>query len=274
MNQNELFDQIRKKQSFLCVGLDTDPTKIPAHLLDDEDPIFAFNRSIIDATAAYCVAYKPNLAFYECHGIKGWLALEKTVNYIRSNYPEQFIIADAKRGDIGNTSEMYAAGVFKDLPFDAVTVAPYMGEDSVKPFLKYDGKWVILLALTSNKGSQDFQLTTDENGERLFEKVLRKSQEWGNDDQMMYVVGATQGAMFADIRKIVPNHFLLVPGVGAQGGSLEEVVRYGMNSRCGLLVNSSSQILYASGSSDFAAKAAEEARKVQQEMSVYLKQLG
>lgn len=273
MNKNELFDQIKKKQSFLCVGLDTDLSKIPAHLLKEEDPIFAFNKSIIDATAAYCVAYKPNLAFYECLGLKGWMALEKTVNYIRETYPEQFIIADAKRGDIGNTSEMYASGVFEDLPFDAVTVAPYMGEDSVKPFLKYEGKWVILLALTSNKGSQDFQLTTDSNGERLFEKVLRKSQEWASDEAMMYVVGATQGNMFADIRKIVPNHFLLVPGVGAQGGSLDEVVKYGMNSRCGLLVNSSRQILYASNNEDFAERASEEAKKVQLEMAVHLSKI-
>lgn len=273
MNKNELFEQIKRKQSFLCVGLDTDLSKIPAHLLNAEDPIFAFNRAIIDATAAYCVAYKPNLAFYECLGLKGWIALEKTVKYIRSNYPEQFIIADAKRGDIGNTSEMYASGVFEDLPFDAVTVAPYMGEDSVKPFLKYDGKWVILLALTSNKGSQDFQLTPDSNGERLFEKVLRKSQDWASDQQMMYVVGATQGSMFADIRKIAPEHFLLVPGVGAQGGSLEEVVKYGMNSQCGLLVNSSRQILYASSNDDFASKAGEEAKKVQLEMAEHLAKL-
>jgi orotidine-5'-phosphate decarboxylase len=273
MDKNTLFDNIKRKQSFLCVGLDTDLNKIPSHLLREEDPIFSFNKAIIDATAKFCVAYKSNLAFYECLGIKGWMALEKTVNYIRENYPDQFLIADAKRGDIGNTSEMYAAGVFNDLPFDSVTVAPYMGEDSVKPFLKYEGKWVILLALTSNKGSQDFQLTSDSSGERLFEKVLRKSQEWASDEQMMYVVGATQGNMFEDIRKIVPNHFLLVPGVGAQGGSLEDVVRYGMNSQCGLLVNSSRQILYASDKADFAVKALEEAGKVQREMATYLSKL-
>lgn len=270
MDKNQLFENILRKQSFLCVGLDTDLKKIPAHLLENEDPIFAFNKAIIDATAEYCVAYKPNLAFYECMGVKGLLALEKTVNYIREKHPDQFIIADAKRGDIGNTSEMYAASFFEELPFDAVTVAPYMGEDSVKPFLKYEGKWVILLALTSNKGSQDFQFTTDATGERLFEKVLKTSQNWASDEQMMYVVGATQGSMFADIRKYAPNHFLLVPGVGAQGGSLEEVVKYGMNKQCGLLVNSSRQILYASSAIDFADKAKDEAIKVQEEMAGYL----
>jgi len=270
MDKKLLFENILRKKSFLCVGLDTDLKKIPAHLLNEEDPIFAFNKAIIDATADYCVAYKPNLAFYECMGVKGMLALEKTVKYIRSTYKDQFIIADAKRGDIGNTSEMYAASFFEELPFDAVTVAPYMGEDSVKPFLKYEGKWVILLALTSNKGSQDFQFTTDANGERLFEKVLKTSQNWASDEQMMYVVGATQGSMFADIRKIAPNHFLLVPGVGAQGGSLEEVVKYGMNKQCGLLVNSSRQILYASNGTDFATTAKAEAMKVQKEMAGYL----
>lgn len=273
MDKKKLFENILRKKSFLCVGLDTDLKKIPTHLLKEEDPIFAFNKAIIDATANYCVAYKPNLAFYECMGVKGMLALEKTVNYIRSNYPDQFIIADAKRGDIGNTSEMYAASFFEELPFDAVTVAPYMGEDSVKPFLKYEGKWVILLALTSNKGSQDFQFTTDANGERLFEKVLKTSQNWASDKNMMYVVGATQGSMFADIRKVAPEHFLLVPGVGAQGGSLEEVVKYGMNKQCGLLVNSSRQILYASSDSDFAEKAMEEAKKVQEEMADHLAKL-
>jgi orotidine-5'-phosphate decarboxylase len=270
MDKNTLFEHILRKQSFLCVGLDTDLQKIPSFLLEEEDPLFAFNKAIIDATAEYCVAYKPNLAFYECLGLKGWMALEKTVHYLKEHYPDQFLIADAKRGDIGNTSEMYAAGVFKDLPFDAITVAPYMGEDSVKPFLNYEGKWVILLALTSNKGSQDFQMVSDANGERLFEKVLRTSQQWASDDQMMYVVGATQGSLFEDIRRVAPNHFLLVPGVGAQGGSLEEVVRYGMNAQCGLLVNSSRQILYASKGTDFAQKAAQEAQKVQQEMAGYL----
>jgi len=273
MNKQALFEQIKQKRSFLCVGLDTDLTKIPAHLLSEEDPVFAFNKAIIDATAGFCVAYKPNLAFYECLGVKGWTSLEKTVRYIREQYPEQFIIADAKRGDIGNTSEMYAKSFFEDLPFDAVTVAPYMGEDSVKPFLTYPGKWVILLVLTSNKGSNDFQLTTGYQGERLFEKVLKKSGEWASDEQMMYVVGATQGSMFEDIRKIVPNHFLLVPGVGAQGGSLAEVVKYGMNKQCGLLVNSSRQILYAGNGEDFAACARAEARKVQEEMSGYLAKL-
>ncbi len=273
MDKKLLFENIIRKKSFLCVGLDTDLKKIPSHLLNEEDPIFSFNKAIIDATADYCVAYKPNLAFYECLGVKGMLALEKTVNYIREKHPDQFIIADAKRGDIGNTSEMYAASFFEDLPFDAVTVAPYMGEDSVKPFLKYEGKWVILLALTSNKGSQDFQFTTDANGERLFEKVLKTSQNWASDEQMMYVVGATQGSMFADIRKMAPNHFLLVPGVGAQGGSLEEVVKYGMNKQCGLLVNSSRQILYASSGIDFAEQAKNEAIKVQEEMAGYLETL-
>jgi orotidine-5'-phosphate decarboxylase len=273
MNKNELFQQIQRKQSFLCVGLDTDLKKIPEHLLNEEDPIFAFNKAIIDATAEYCVAYKPNLAFYECHGVQGWISLEKTVRYLRENHPEQFIIADAKRGDIGNTSKMYAAGVFEDQPFDAITVAPYMGEDSVKPFLKYENKWVILLALTSNKGSQDFQLTADSNGERLFEKVLKTSATWASDEQMMYVVGATQGSMFADIRRLAPNHFLLVPGVGAQGGSLAEVVKYGMNKQCGLLVNSSRQILYASNGNDFATCAKTESQKIQQEMAGYLSKL-
>jgi orotidine-5'-phosphate decarboxylase len=270
MTKQELFHNICQKQSFLCIGLDADIKKIPPHLLQEEDPVFAFNQAIIDATQAYCVAYKPNLAFYESLGVKGQIALEKTVAYIRQNYPEQFIIADAKRGDIGNTSEMYARAVFEFSGFDAITVAPYMGEDSVKPFLVYPDKWVILLALTSNKGSQDFQLTADAQGERLFDKVLKKSQEWATDEQMMYVVGATQGKMFEDIRRTVPNHFLLVPGVGAQGGSLEEVARYGLNSRCGLLVNSSRQIIYADPTERFAEAAANEAYKVQQEMAKYL----
>ncbi|MDR1527228.1 MAG: orotidine-5'-phosphate decarboxylase [Dysgonamonadaceae bacterium] len=273
MTKQELYNNILQKQSFLCVGLDTDIQKIPQHLLQEDDPVFAFNKAIIDATADYCVAYKPNLAFYESLGVKGQIALEKTVDYISNHYPGQFIIADAKRGDIGNTSTMYARAVFNHSAFDAVTVAPYMGEDSVKPFLIYPGKWVILLALTSNKGSQDFQLTADVNGERLFEKVLKKSQEWGNDEQLMYVVGATQGKSFEEIRRIVPNHFLLVPGVGAQGGSLEEVARYGLNRQCGLLVNSSRQILYTDTTERFADVAREEARKVQQEMAKYLHNL-
>lgn len=273
MTKQELFENIKKKQSFLCVGLDTDIKKIPAHLLQEEDPIFTFNKAIIDATAPYCIAYKPNLAFYESMGVKGWISFEKTIQYLNENYPDQFIIADAKRGDIGNTSAMYARTFFEEIKLDAVTVAPYMGEDSVTPFLGYEGKWVILLALTSNKGSHDFQLMTDENNERLFEKVLRKSQEWGNDENMMYVVGATQGKMFEDIRKIVPNHFLLVPGVGAQGGSLEEVCKYGMNECCGLIVNSSRAIIYADNTENFAAVAAEKAIEVQQEMAEQLKKL-
>ena len=274
MNKQELFENIKRKKSFLCVGLDTDIKKIPEHLLKEEDPIFAFNKAIIDATAPYCIAYKPNLAFYESMGVKGWIAFEKTVEYIKTNYPEQFIIADAKRGDIGNTSAMYARTFFEELNIDSVTVAPYMGEDSVTPFLTYEGKWVILLALTSNKGSHDFQLTTDPEGERLFEKVLRKSQEWGNDQNMMYVVGATQGQMFEDIRKIAPSHFLLVPGIGAQGGSLEEVCKYGMTTECGLIVNSSRAIIYADKSENFANVSAEEAKKVQVQMEIQLKNAG
>ena len=265
MNKQELFENIKRKESFLCVGLDTDIQKIPSHLLKEEDPVFAFNKAIIDATAPYCIAYKPNLAFYESMGVKGWLAFEKTIQYLNKNYSDQFIIADAKRGDIGNTSAMYARTFFEEMQLDALTVAPYMGEDSVTPFLGYENKWVIILALTSNKGSHDFQLTTDTEGERLFEKVLRKSQEWGNDQNMMYVVGATQGHMFEDIRKIVPNHFLLVPGIGAQGGSLEEV--------CGLIVNSSRAIIYADSTESFAVVAGEKAREVQQQMAVQLKKL-
>src|SRR5690554_1760004 len=234
MTKNQLFEQIKKKESFLCVVLDSDIKKIPGYLLDNEDPVYDFNKAIIDATSPCCVAYKPNLAFYESEGVNGWKSFEKTVAYIKQRYPEQFIIADAKRGDIGNTSELYARSFFDKMNVDAVTVAPYMGEDSVKPFLIYPDKWVILLALTSNKGSADFQLVKDEYGERLFEKVLRISQSWANDNEMMYVVGATQGELFKDVRKIVPNHFLLVPGVGAQGGSLEEVCKNGMNSNCGL----------------------------------------
>lgn len=274
MNRQELVSQIKSKKSFLCVGLDVDLNKIPQHLLNEEDPIFAFNKAIVDATAPYCVAYKPNLAFYEAYGIKGLVAFQKTVEYIQQNYPEQFIIADAKRGDIGNTSAMYAMTFFEEYNVDALTVAPYMGEDSVTPFLGYDGKWVIMLALTSNKGSNDFQFTADANGERLFEKVLRKGQEWGNADNMMYVVGATQGKMFEDIRKVAPEHFLLVPGVGAQGGSLEEVCKYGMTPECGLLVNSSRGIIYAGKDENFAASSAEAAKKLQQDMERELSQHG
>ena len=242
MNKQELFENIKRKESFLCVGLDTDIQKIPSHLLKEEDPVFAFNKAIIDATAPYCIAYKPNLAFYESMGVKGWLAFEKTIQYLNKNYSDQFIIADAKRGDIGNTSAMYARTFFEEMQLDALTVAPYMGEDSVTPFLGYENKWVILLALTSNKGSHDFQLTT-------------------------------QGHMFEDIRKIVPNHFLLVPGIGAQGGSLEEVCQYGMNSTCGLIVNSSRAIIYADSTESFAVVAGEKAREVQQQMAVQLKKL-
>ncbi|UTA66997.1 MULTISPECIES: orotidine-5'-phosphate decarboxylase [Emticicia] len=277
MTKKELFDQILQKKSYLCVGLDTDLKKIPAHLLKTNDPVFEFNRQIIDATARYAVAYKPNIAFYEAMGVKGWESLQKTMEYIPK---ECFTIADAKRGDIGNTSELYARTFFdkssSGFDFDSVTVAPYMGRDSVQPFLAFPGKWVILLALTSNVGSNDFQhLTVEAGGTRkaLFERVLEKSQEWGNSDAMMYVVGATQADKLAEIRKIVPEHFLLVPGVGAQGGSLEEVSRYGMNSQCGLLVNSARAIIYASDGTDFADVAALEARKVQQEMEQYLNEL-
>ncbi|MDR1222218.1 MAG: orotidine-5'-phosphate decarboxylase [Tannerella sp.] len=266
MNKKELFENIKRKKSFLCVGLDTDINKIPPHLLKEEDPVFTFNRAVIDATADYCIAYKPNLAFYECRGTKGWASLEKTVAYIKSRYPDQFIIADAKRGDIGNTSAMYARTFFTGMDVDALTVAPYMGEDSVTPFLNHDGKWVILLVLTSNKGSADLQLTRDSEGERLFEKVLRLSQKWGNGENIMYVVGATQGRMLEDIRSAVPDHFLLVPGIGAQGGSLEEVCRYGMNSTCGLIVNSSRAILYADSTEEYARRAGREALAVRKEM--------
>lgn len=270
MNRIELIEQIKTKKSFLCVGLDTDLKKIPQHLLNDNDAIYKFNKNIIDATAPYCVAYKPNLAFYEAFGVKGMIAFEKTINYLNKYYPNHFIIADAKRGDIGNTSKMYARTFFEEYDVDALTVAPYMGEDSVTPFLGYDGKWVILLALTSNKGSNDFQLTTDTEGERLFEKVIRKSQQWGNIDNMMYVVGATQSKMFEDIRKVAPESFLLVPGVGAQGGSLEEVCRYGMTKDCGLLVNSSRGIIYASDGEDYAEVAAQKAKELQEQMAAEL----
>ncbi len=273
MNRKELIKQIKQKKSFLCVGLDPDIKKIPQHLLKEEDPIFAFNKAIIDATAPYCVSYKPNLAFYEAYGLEGMVSFKRTISYLKENYPDHFIIADAKRGDIGNTSKMYAQTFFEEYNVDALTVAPYMGADSVTPFLEYDGKWVILLALTSNKGSHDFQLTTDINGERLFEKVLKTSQQWGNDENMMYVVGATQGSMFEDIRKVAPNHFLLVPGVGAQGGSLQEVCKYGMTKDCGLLVNSSRGIIYASNGEDFAEAAAMAAKKLQEEMAKELEHI-
>lgn len=271
MNKQELFEQIRLKRSFLCVGLDPDERKLPAHLADAEDPIFEFNRAIIDATAPYCVSFKPNLAFYESCGLKGWQSFIRTVEHIRANHPHHFIIADAKRGDIGNTSAMYARTFFEGTQVDALTIAPYMGEDSVTPFLTYPGKWAVLLALTSNKGSHDFQLTADTEGERLFERVLRVSQQWGTDEQMMYVVGATQGKLFEDIRRIAPRHFLLVPGVGAQGGSLEEVCRYGMTPRCELLVNSSRGIIYADSTEGFAKVAGEKARELQEQMQKLLK---
>jgi len=265
MTKSELIEQIRLKKSFLCVGLDPDLSKIPEHLLELEDPIFEFNKAIIDATKDLCVAYKPNTAFYECHGVKGWESLEKTINYIPKDC---FIIADAKRGDIGNTSTYYAKTFFETLPCDAVTVAPYMGSDSVKPFLDFKGKWVILLALTSNIGSLDFQFNESE-GTKLYEKVLRKAQEWGSDEQLMFVVGATRADEIAKVRAIAPTHFFLVPGVGAQGGSLEEVVRYGANHECGLLINSSRGIIYASSGEDFATAAKGEALKIQSEMESY-----
>ena len=274
MNRSELVNQIKTKRTFLCVGLDTDLKKVPQHILKEEDPIFSFNKAIIDATADYCVAYKPNLAFYEAFGVKGLMAFEKTVKYLKENYPNHFIVADAKRGDIGNTSAMYARTFFEEYDVDSLTVAPYMGEDSVTPFLGYDGKWVIVLALTSNKGSHDFQLTEDKDDERLFEKVLKTSANWGNKDNMMYVVGATQGKMFEDIRRIVPDHFLLVPGVGAQGGSLEEVCKYGMNKECGLLVNSSRGIIYAANDETFAQTAAEKAKELMEQMDTELKKYG
>ncbi|MCF0206988.1 MAG: orotidine-5'-phosphate decarboxylase [Bacteroidales bacterium] len=273
MNYEQLFQQIREKKSFLCTGLDSDIQKLPKHLLNQPNAIFEFNRQIVDATAKYSVAYKPNLAFYESEGIAGLKALEDTVAYIRSKYPEIFIIADAKRGDIGNTSKLYARAFFESMDFDAVTVAPYMGEDSVSPFLPYDGKWVILLALTSNKGSADFQNFS--NGKnQLFEEVLMKSQQWAGKDKMMYVVGATKAEMLADIRKIVPDHFLLVPGVGAQGGSLEEVAKHGMNDHCGLLVNSSRGIIFADSSEDFAKVAGEKAKELQEQMQALLEAKG
>ena len=271
MTKQELFENIKRKKSFLCVGLDTDVNKIPEHLFDEsEDPFFAFNKAIIDATADLCVAYKPNLAFYESIGLEGWEVLERTVDYIRETYPDQFIIADAKRGDIGNTSAMYARTFFGNMDFDSVTVAPYMGEDSVAPFLTYDGKWVTLLALTSNKGALDFQFMRDVEGEFLFQKVLKTSLKWGTDENMMYVIGATKAEMLTDVRAIVPEHFLLVPGVGAQGGSLQEVAKYGLNSSCGLLVNSSRQIIYAASDKNFAIAAREEAQTVQTEMEQIL----
>jgi orotidine-5'-phosphate decarboxylase len=269
MNHSDLFENITRKRSFLCVGLDSEIDKIPSFLLKKKDPVFEFNKRIIDATYKYSVAYKPNIAFYECYGPKGWKSLEATVKYIREQYPDILVIADAKRGDIGNTSKMYAKAFFENMPFDAITVAPYMGEDSVTPFLSYNNKWVILLALTSNKGADDFQYHNDD-GIKLFERVLSVSQKWGTINNMMYVVGATRAETLKYIRKLVPDHFLLVPGVGAQGGSLAEVAKYGMNSTCGLLVNSSRGIIFADSTENFDKVAGEKAREIQQEMEKYL----
>jgi len=269
MDHTQLFENIVAKRSFLCVGLDSELDKIPSFLLKTEDPIFEFNKRIIDETRKFAVAYKPNVAFYECYGAKGWKSLELTVRYIKENYPELFVIADAKRGDIGNTSKMYAKAFLENMPFDAITVAPYMGEDSVTPFLSYENKWVVLLALTSNKGADNFQYH-NEDGIKLFERVLSISQKWGNINNLMYVVGATRAEMLKDIRKLVPDHFLLVPGIGAQGGSLEEVVKYGLNSKCGLLVNSSRGIIFADNSEQFDIIAGEKAHETQQEMEKYL----
>ncbi|HPT14403.1 MAG TPA: orotidine-5'-phosphate decarboxylase [Bacteroidales bacterium] len=278
MNRKQLFELIQQKRSFLCVGLDSDLSKIPVHLLQDEDPVFAFNRQIIDATIDYAVAYKPNFAFYESRGMAGLESLRKTMDYLEQFNDQVFTIADAKRGDIGNTSAQYAKAVFdkntSGYSFDAVTVAPYMGEDSVKPFLDFGGKYAIILALTSNKGSDDFQLFSDAGGKRLFEQVLERTQAWGSSDNIMYVVGATKAEMLGDIRKIVPDHFLLVPGVGAQGGSLTEVAKYGMNSTCGLLVNASRSIIFASNGTDFAEKAKAEAASMQKEMENLLSNAG
>lgn len=272
MNTDQIFNQIIQKKSFLCVGLDPDISKIPSHLQNNEYPVFEFNRQIIDATAKYAVAYKPNLAFYECRGLTGWKELEMTINYIKNNYPELFLIADAKRGDIGNTSKMYAEAFFKTFNCDAVTVAPYMGEDSVKPFMEFKDKFVILLALTSNTSAADFQYFTSKNNTPLFIEVVERSKTWGTAENMMYVVGATKASMLVKFREIIPDHFLLVPGVGAQGGSLEEVAKYGMNKKCGLLVNASRSILYAGSETDFAEKAAQEARTMQQQMEGILKE--
>ena len=271
MTKKELINHIKKKKSFLCIGLDTDISKIPTHLLDLEDPIFEFNKQIIDATKDLCVAYKPNIAFYESMGVSGWKSLQKTLDYIPN---EIFTIADAKRGDIGNTSKMYARAFFENMNFDSVTVAPYMGSDSVTPFLEFEDKWAIVLALTSNKGGLDFQMIEDENGKQLFEQVLETSKQWGSDENMMYVVGASRAEELLEIRAIVPNHFLLVPGVGAQGGSLKDVAKYGLNSDCGLLVNSSRGIIYAGNDVDFAQKAKLEAKKLQQQMAVILSDSG
>jgi len=269
MDHSQLFENIVAKRSFLCVGLDPEPEKIPSFLLKYKDPVFEFNRLIIDSTSQYAVAYKPNVAFYECNGTKGWKSLEATLLYIRKTYPGILVIADAKRGDIGNTSKMYAKAFLENLPFDAVTVAPYMGEDSVTPFLSYNGKWVVLLALTSNRGADDFQYH-NEDGIKLFERVLSVSRKWGNINNMLYVVGATRAEMLKEIRQLIPDHFLLVPGVGAQGGSLDEVAKYGMNSKCGLLVNSSRGIIFADNTENFDKVAAVKAREIMLEMERHL----
>lgn len=270
MTTPQLIDQIQLKKSFLCIGLDVDKTKIPLHLLELEDPIFEFNKAIINATHDLCVAYKPNTAFYEAYGIKGWQSMQKTIEYINEKYPEIFTIADAKRGDIGNTSTMYAKAFFEDLNFDSVTVAPYMGKDSVEPFLAFENKHTILLALTSNEGAFDFQ-TLNTNEKPIYQQVLETSKTWKNSENLMYVVGATKAEYFAEIRKIVPDNFLLVPGIGAQGGNLQEVCKYGLNRNIGLLINSSRAIIYASNGNDFAEKARAEAHKIQQEMDAILK---
>lgn len=270
MTREELVKEIKRKKSFLCVGLDSDITKIPQHLLKEEDPLFAFNKEIIDATHDLAVAYKPNTAFYEAHGVKGWISLEKTIKYINDNYPEIFTIADAKRGDIGNTSKMYAKAFFEDLQFDSVTVAPYMGSDSVKPFLEFENKWVILLGLTSNEGAFDFQLIKDHNGIELNQTVMKTAATWANEEQLMFVVGATKAEYLTEIRKVIPNHFLLVPGVGAQGGSLKNVVQFGKNEDVGLLINSSRGIIYADKTNNFASVARSKAQEIQEEMAKYV----
>lgn len=272
MNRVELIQSIKKKKSFLCVGLDTDILKIPSHIQDLEYPLFEFNKTIIDHTSSYTVCYKPNLAFYESMGTKGWQQLKMTAEYIRNNHPDTLLIADAKRGDIGNTSKLYARAFFKEMDFDAITIAPYMGEDSVRPFLDYENKWVVILSLTSNKGAFDFQYIKGEDDKNLFEKVLETSQQWGSIENTMFVVGATKAEMLTQIRTIVPDHFLLVPGVGAQGGSLEDVVKYGMNKDCGLLVNSSRGIIFADNTDKFGEIAGDKAKELQQEMAIYLKQ--
>ncbi len=274
MNKSELIEQIRLKKSFLCIGLDTDIRNIPCSFLKREHPLFAFNQQIIDATAQYAVAYKPNIAFYESFGTEGWKCLELTVDYVKENYPEIFLIADAKRGDIGNTSSMYARTFFEKMHFDAVTVAPYMGKDSIAPFLEYQNKWTIILALTSNSGAEDFQFVADKQNKKVFEHVLQTSKKWGTTDNLMYVVGATKSSLLVSIREIVPDHFLLVPGVGAQGGSLAEVAKYGMTKNCELLVNSSRAIIYADTTDNFANVAAQKAEELQQEMKKLLEDNG